>query len=260
MTDSCVSSQASTHRFLREATRALHDEVEACSPLGALSQPGPMGAQLGATGYVALLQDLHEILDCLEPIAEAAVLTSAPFVHAPKHTERLLHQDFFRRRLLLDQDLTWLDAPLRRPREALTALEEQLSAASREVRFGLAYVLMGQSLGTAVISRSLLAGNRPLMHLIAPRLAESLEDTSASEMPSPFAFFAGYGKRSSRYWSLFLEALEEVVPCSDENALQQALLGAKAGFGAFLSVWGPSDCCRALHHSSHRSEDRPPLK
>ena len=220
-----------THRFLRESTTPLHDAVELASPLARLS------ADTSTTlpEYIGMLQDLHEVLEALEPIAESAVYRnlSASGSKMPKiHMEDLAAGYFFQRRRLAAADLAQLSVRERATRPELAELASRMNQSSLTTRMGLAYVLMGQSLGAAMLHRSLMTRNPELLAAIGPS-AQAM----AQEAKPPFSFFAGHGKSSAQYWSIFLGQLEASVEVTEAAACREALDGAICGFEGFRMVW-----------------------
>jgi heme oxygenase len=220
-----------THRFLRESTTPLHDAVELASPLSRLS------ADTSTTlpEYIGMLQDLHEVLEALEPIAESAVYRNlaASGSKIPKtHMDDLAAGYFFQRRRLAAADLAQLSVCERATRPELAELASRMNHSSLTTQMGLAYVLMGQSLGAAMLHRCLMTRNPELLADIGPS-AQAM----AQEAKPPFSFFAGHGKSSAQYWSIFLALLETSVDVSEAAACREALDGAICGFEGFRMVW-----------------------
>jgi heme oxygenase len=203
------------------------------------------GAETSPVAYAHVLCDLYEIFGSLEPIAEAAVAGetgSTPMI--------------LRRRLLLLEDLKHLGAKVPIPRPAITRIQNQLGSAPLPTRLGLAYVLVGQSLGTAVILKSLTRDPMELMCNTAPDLARDVQAHKADQVDStkrgetgdsagvalraPFSFFSGLGRDTPTQWALFLKALDEAAPAKSITAREQALAGANLGFEAFLALWRDS--------------------
>lgn len=185
-----------------------------------------------------MLQDLHEVLEALEPIAESAVVRnlSAFSPGIPKnpfiHMDDLAAGYFFQRRRLAAADLAQLSVNERAARPELAELASRLNQSSVNTQMGLAYVLMGQSLGAAMLHRSLMTRNADLLAAIGPSAL-----TMAQQAKPPFSFFAGHGKSSAQYWSIFLALLENSVDVSDAASCREALEGALCGFEAFRIVW-----------------------
>jgi heme oxygenase len=218
-----VNPPATVHRFLRQATASLHDAVESCSPLGELLVPSNITSR---ERYISILLDLYEILGALEPLAEQTVTDCT---------------ESFRRRILVERDLTWLGATPRPMRPSIARLADAMRSSSLQTRMGLAYVLMGQSLGTSMICRAMVANDHIKLRHIAPEIAplELAQGAQALQLPPPFSFLTGHGKRTNSSWSVFLQTLERSVCVHETAARAQALAGARAGFEAFLLVWAP---------------------
>lgn len=179
-----------------------------------------------------MLRDLHEVLEALEPIAEAAVYGSPALSKSKLVPEELATGYFLQRRKLASADLGWLEVPERPVRTELSALAAQMTKAPLASRMGLAYVLMGQSLGAAMLHRSLMT-NAGLLSALG------VGHSSPQDAKPPLSFFAGHGKSSAQYWSIFLGVLELSVPAQDTNACRYALEGAIRGFEGFRIVWPP---------------------
>ncbi len=221
-----------THRFLRESTTPLHDAVELASPLAKLSA----GNATTVPEYIGMLLDLHEVLEALEPIAESAVYRNLAASGSRIRADILTAGYFFQRRRLAAADLAQLSVSERAARPELAALASRMTQSSLKTQMGLAYVLMGQSLGAAMLHHSLMTKNPGLLAAIGPQAL-----ALAQQAKPPFSFFAGHGKSSAQYWSIFLALLETSVEVTEAAACREALDGAICGFESFRMVWpGPT--------------------
>jgi heme oxygenase len=120
----------------------------------------------------------------------------------------------------------WVRADVRIARaegflDAWPAADDPRLPATSAGRFGLAYVIEGATLGGAVLRRRL-----------APALA-----------PWPLRFLHGYGRRTGRRWTTFLDALDASV--RTPAAIDEAAAAAADAFASLASWMRRHDAARA---------------
>lgn len=227
-----ASTQAtdSAHEFLKQGTFAAHMRIEALSPLGKLLT----GELSDPRAYGSLLSTLYELLFALEEQAESAFFSCPDLVQNSALADELRAGHFLCRRQLLRADLETTGQRLPGEASRVADLRQQFLSASHAMNLGLAYVLMGQSLGSAQIHRGLCAPQHPL--ILA--LGHAPADPHRMESP-PYSFLWGYGRKTSKFWSIFLRVLETELPAAKNDLRTEALAGALLAFQAFEELWKP---------------------